>query len=522
LKSVALWKGHVNPSMFRYGDKGAEFMLIHNRTEIKEALTKIPAAEEPLAIKSFRNILGWMHDKPVPEVQRLGYAQDIVDLAKTSPDMADEIYVQLMKQLTRNPSRRSFHLGWKLMLELGMAEVCPSPDLLEFVRSFIVRAKKENAEDHFMEVVDLATTSLQTLSTLAMPAEREPDDMMTVSVSLIDGSMRKLKVKTTTNLEKLSGKMAEMMKIHKKGDFSFFQVTDGMETHRLLPEHAQLQKLFQKWEQLQVVTKRSSHLLWKRRFLRVDERLQPGDLMHAALTYRQALFDYFRYPIYEDVEFLCKIAGTIVCIERDHYDLYIKDKRLQEPGILEHLLPETALRNGKRPQLAQMVLAKFNQLEAKIDHKATRIQKMSYIVSLMQKMKLFGACYWAAKQVYQVAADKVSIPEAPEDVCTINAKGQDDEYWVVVDAFGVRFVAPSSGPGKQFQRGFLFHDEAMERIIRWGAKQNVVEFVVQTINPAKPKAGRVPMTIRLASTGAVDIAYAIHSIQNERRAMARR
>jgi len=445
-----------------------------------------------------------------------------VDLAKKSTEMGDEIYVQLMKQLTRNPSRRSFHLGWKLMLELVMAEVCPSPDLMEFVRSFIVRAKITNAEDHFMEVVDLATTSLQTLNALAKPAEVEPEDMMTVSVSLIDGSMRKLKVKTVTNLEKLSEKMAELMKIHKKGDFSFFQVTDGMETHRLLPEHAQLQKLFQKWEQLEQVTKRSSHLLWKRRFLRVDERLQPGDLMHAALTYRQALFDYFRYPIYEDVEFLCKIAGTIVCIERDHYDTYIKEKRLHEPGILEHLLPETALRNGKRPQLAQMALAKFTALEAKIDHGATRIQKMSYIVSLMQKMKLFGACYWAAKQVWNVAPDKVSIPEAPEEVCKINAKGDDDEYWVVVDAFGVRFVAPSSGPGKQFQRGFLFHDEAMERIIRWGAKQNIVEFVVQTINPAKPKAGRQPMTIRLASTGAVDIAYAIHSIQNERRAMARR
>jgi len=198
-------------------------------------------------------------------------------------------------------------------------------------------------------------------------------------------------------------------------------------------------------------------------------------------------------------------------VERDHYASYIRDKKLGDVGILEQLLPDYTLRQGvKRTKWATDVLTKYHALESRLDPAELRLQKMSRIVSLVQKIKLFGAYYWLGRQVYSVAPEKVSIPDAPEENCKINPKQQEDEYWVVVDVFGVRFVTPTTQSGKQFQRGFLYHDEAMERIIRWGAKQNVVEFVVQTVNPSNPKAGRVPMAIRIASTGAVDVAYCIH------------
>merc|ERR1712070_1087228 len=155
--------------------------------------------------------------------------------------------------------------------------------------------------------------------------------------------------------------------------------------------------------------------------------------------------------------------------------------------------------------------------ESQINAGETRLDKMSRVMSLMQRMKLFGARCWRGKQVFQRWPEKVSIADAPEENCLINSKSQDGEYLIAVDNFGVRFVSPGS-TGEQFQRGFLFHDEAMERLTRWGAKENIVEFVVQSVSPQRPNAGRVPMIIRLSSTGAVDIAYAIHTIQNERRA----
>ncbi|CAK9058807.1 High molecular weight form of myosin-1 (High molecular weight form of myosin I) (HMWMI), partial [Durusdinium trenchii] len=53
-------------------------------------------------------------------------------MARSSPSLADEIYVQVMKQLHDNPSERSVLLGWKLMLRLCQ-QVRPSAKLEEFV-----------------------------------------------------------------------------------------------------------------------------------------------------------------------------------------------------------------------------------------------------------------------------------------------------------------------------------------------------------------------------------------------------
>mmetsp|Transcript_109759 Transcript_109759/g.172968 ORF Transcript_109759/g.172968 Transcript_109759/m.172968 type:complete len:107 (+) Transcript_109759:2-322(+) len=102
-------------------------------------------------------------------------------------------------------------------------------------------------------------------------------------------------------------------------------------------------------------------------------------------------------------------------------------------------------------------------------------------------------------------------------MCKINPKEPEAEYWICVDLYGIRFLAVDAAPGTEFQRGFLFNEEALERMVLWGAKQNIVQFVVQTVNPAFPAAGRIPMTIALISPAAVDVAYVVHHIANDRK-----
>merc|ERR1711972_1114948 len=261
------------------------------------------------------------------------------------------------------------------------------------------------------------------------------------------------------------------------------------------------------------VTGRASHLLFKRRFMRVDETLNPGDLVHATLTYRQALWDYLHYPVQEEAQHICEIAASILMTEYDHYKEQIVNGRLSDPGILEQLIPDVSLKQDtNREKWGKMLEASFKNLESHCDLRENRILKMSRVMSLLQRLKLFGAYFWLGRQTMQVPAEKVSVPEAPPQMCKINTKAPDCEYWIAVDLFGVRFVSVDSAPGHGFQRGFLFNEEAVERVLCWGARQNVVQFVVSTVNPAAPTAGRVPMTIALISPAAVDIAYAVHVI----------
>jgi len=283
--------------------------------------------------------------------------------------------------------------------------------------------------------------------------------------------------------------------------------------HRLLPNATVLSILTQKWARLKEVTGRVSCLLYKRRFLRVDESLDPGDLMHATLTYRQALWDYLHYPLTEECDYICEVAANITLTDRDHFVHYIQSGRLHEPGVLEQLLPAVSLNDQKRHRWSTQVLSRLKALQSRTESDDTKLMKMSRVLSLLQRMRLFGSYWWIGRQCLAVPQDKEAIPGAPEQMLKINPKEPTAEYWICVDLFGVRFVSVDSTPGRGYQRGFLFNEEAVERILLWGARDNSLQFVISGVNPALPTAGMVPMTIALTSPSAVDIAYTVHAIQ---------
>merc|ERR1712113_733854 len=170
-------------------------------------------------------------------------------------------------------------------------------------------------------------------------------NLIPIQVLLIDHSTRKVHAPRGATLAELAQRVAGQLRVGNASDFSFFQLTEGLETHRLLPDTTVLSTLEQKWEKLKEVTGRASHLLFKRRFMRVDETLNPGDLVHATLTYRQALWDYLHYPVSEETNHICEIAASILLTDHDHYKTQLDKQDLRDTGILEQLVPETSLKH---------------------------------------------------------------------------------------------------------------------------------------------------------------------------------
>merc|ERR1719424_2561140 len=71
--------------------------------------TKVKA----LALKIFKNILGYMGDKKMGYPDQL--AIEILNWAMANPVLRDEAFLQLMKQLSNNPEAESRKKGWHLM-----------------------------------------------------------------------------------------------------------------------------------------------------------------------------------------------------------------------------------------------------------------------------------------------------------------------------------------------------------------------------------------------------------------------
>ncbi|CAE7260235.1 unnamed protein product [Symbiodinium natans] len=170
LKSAQEWRGHQKASLLTAAENKEQTMLCHSKQEIRDALTKVASSEARAAVSNFRSILGWMGDRPLPECQRMGYTEDIIGVARSSQSLADEVYVQVVKQLRDNPSPRSVLLGWKLLLRLCQ-QVRPSDKLEEFIRSFAMH--QVNSSNH--EVSQVAKQCVSDLNINVAPDKPRPE-----------------------------------------------------------------------------------------------------------------------------------------------------------------------------------------------------------------------------------------------------------------------------------------------------------------------------------------------------------
>ncbi|CAE7733806.1 myoI, partial [Symbiodinium sp. CCMP2456] len=394
LKTVQEWRGHQKASLLAPAENKEQTMLCHSKLEIKDALTKVPSSETRAAVSNFRSVLGWMGDRPLPECQRMGYTEDIISVARSSQSLADEVYiqvfsggvwyeqakeasmdVQVLKQLRDNPSPRSELLGWKLLLRLCQ-QVRPSDSLEEFVRSFAMH--QVNSSNH--EVAQVAKHCVSDLNANVAPDKPRPDgdvDMIPVTVLLIDYSVRKVMIPRSSTLRQLKEKVGEQLRIGALEDFSFYQMIEGLDHHRMLPDSVLLSVIETKFAKLKEQNGQASHLLFKRRFLRVDEKLNPGDLIHATLTYRQVLWDFLHYPVQEDETFISSIAASIVNLEYDHYKPYVEAGRLDDPAILHQLVPQVSLRDRQFRNWSTKILQLLKSLREGIDPEEPRLMGMS-------------------------------------------------------------------------------------------------------------------------------------------------
>lgn len=112
-----------------------EQMLLWTGDEIKQSMTRIKKEEtQNLAVLQFKNIMGYMGDRP--SMYRDVFIDEVVRIGLEYPELQDETYCQLMKQLTKNPNRESSDRGW-FLLETCVRKFPPSTALSMYLESFI-------------------------------------------------------------------------------------------------------------------------------------------------------------------------------------------------------------------------------------------------------------------------------------------------------------------------------------------------------------------------------------------------
>lgn len=134
-------KGWVNRT-FRTGHiLDHEEIMTFKKSLIKKALLKQNRELDAEAIQTFKNIMSYMGDRESSKDQ-IGHVKKLMRNVMLSPaGLRDEVYLQICKQVTKNPKEKSTLLGWEL-LALSLATFPPSKPLKHFLYEFF----KENIE----------------------------------------------------------------------------------------------------------------------------------------------------------------------------------------------------------------------------------------------------------------------------------------------------------------------------------------------------------------------------------------
>ncbi|GMH53857.1 hypothetical protein TrRE_jg1604 [Triparma retinervis] len=123
-KGILLSKKKVKEGMLKWQD-----------TLIPKSLLDLSKDNSKLANNINRCLLGYMGDKQMSFPATL--AHDILTKGLESPLLRDEVYMQLMKQLSHNPKADSIAKGWQLMC-MCVSTFPPSEDFDKFVMNFIL------------------------------------------------------------------------------------------------------------------------------------------------------------------------------------------------------------------------------------------------------------------------------------------------------------------------------------------------------------------------------------------------
>lgn len=117
-------------------NRKAHAMLEWQRGPLKKALTVLPRHLENDALKVHESLLGYTGEKEVMSPETL--ARDILLAGVVKCQLRDEVYLQIMKQITNNPSPRGVAKGWQVM-SMVCKTFLPSRHLVSYALNFILR-----------------------------------------------------------------------------------------------------------------------------------------------------------------------------------------------------------------------------------------------------------------------------------------------------------------------------------------------------------------------------------------------
>ncbi|KAK1940507.1 Unconventional myosin-VIIb [Phytophthora citrophthora] len=402
-------------------------------------LTRLSKEQAVIALQAFRNVSGFMGNRASGKNQIDHCFKLLRNVVPRPPALKDEIYCQLCKQLTRNPSRNAVLNGW-LLLNACLVTFPPSLPLAECLERFIsFHIEVEGDSETRSEVSVYASEALVSLQCCATKGERKEipsaaelralqrHTLNDIPVMLADRSVLVMQVSAWTTGIDLAGLVARKLGVCQEKAFALFELSDDDEEH-LVPNNERIMDLYAEWERTHAdVSELKQKKNKKKNENSTKERMEGYHLMYKAylwvhvddetatdveLYYLQAVHNVLRGAYVCDLDAAVELAG---------YQLYCKFGNDKAPTlteittIIQEYIPGGLLSASNRATIAGQALGSYDHFVNSWCVQSTQQARLAYL-RLCKRQPFYGLTLFHVRNSRRIAALPVRVILAINDM----------------------------------------------------------------------------------------------------------
>ncbi|XP_015243373.1 PREDICTED: unconventional myosin-VIIa-like [Cyprinodon variegatus] len=160
-----------------------------------------------------------LEDRPTSNLEKLHF---IIGNGILRPALRDEIYCQICKQLTQNPSKSSHARGW-ILLSLCVGCFAPSEKFVKYLRTFLKNGPPGYAPycEERLRRTFVNRTRTQPPSWLELQATKSKKPIM-LPVTFMDGTTKTLLADSATTAFELCNALADKINLRNRFGFSLY------------------------------------------------------------------------------------------------------------------------------------------------------------------------------------------------------------------------------------------------------------------------------------------------------------